>query len=277
MVVLPHRGTEARGGIQVIDRAVRILDAIGGDGSVTLTAICDQTRLPISTVSRIVDSLAAHGLVGRDAETRSYVLGPRLLALSTRVRRRPDLVRLARPVLEHLAAESREDCALSVLHGTHAVIVDRVDGPNPLKIIDVLAQPEPLYCGAFRKVLLAHQPPPWIDRYVASIRLVRFTPQTITSRKALRRELDEIRTRGYALSFGERLPDAGGVAAPVFGPGGEILAALFIVAPCSRIAGDRALELADLVVEAAREVTRRLTGERPVRPPHDRERRRRGR
>jgi DNA-binding IclR family transcriptional regulator len=266
--------TNERGKIQVIDRAVRILDTIGDNDGATLTAICGQTKLPISTVSRIVGSLSAHGLVGRGTDGRRYVLGPRLLALSSRVRSRPDLMRVARPVLERLSRESREDCALSVLHGTHAVIIDRVDGPNPLKIIDVLGQPEPLYCGAFRKVLLAHQHPEWIDRYLASIRLVRFTPQTITTRRALRRELEAIRTHGYALSFGERLPDAGGVAAPVFGLTDEILAALFIVAPCTRITGERPVQLATLVMAAAQEVTQRLRGEWPGRAEEDRERRR---
>jgi IclR family acetate operon transcriptional repressor len=265
-----------RTSIQVIDRAMHILAVIGDNGGATLTTIGERTRLPISTVSRIVDSLGAHGLVERDEGQRTWTLGPRLLALSTRVRPRRDLVKVARPVLERLAQESREDVALSVLQGTHAVIVDRVDGPNPLKIIDVLGQPEPLYCGAFRKVLLAYQPREWIDRHLEGIKLVQFTPSTITSKRALREELEGIRQRGYAVSSGERLPDAGGVAAPVFGLRDEIVAAVFIVAPATRITANQVPRLAPLVVSAAREVTGLLRGEIPVPASQARDRRRPG-
>lgn len=266
--------TSRRSSIQVIDRAVHVLDTVGDNGGATLTAICTRTRLPISTVSRIIDSLAEHGLIERGTDPRTYQLGPRLLLLSSRVRQRRDLGAIARPVLERLAKESQEDVALSVLRGTHAIIVDRVDGPNPLKIIEVLGQPEPLYCGAFRKVLLAYQPPEWIERYLASVRLVRFTPRTITSKRALREELEGIRTRGYALSFGERIPDAAGIAAPVFGLREEVAAAVFIVAPTSRLTQERVPGLASLVVEAAREVTALLHGNSALRPDAGKERRR---
>src|SRR5262245_55805145 len=172
--------------IQVIDRAVRILDVVSQGNGATLSAIGHETSLPISTVSRILDALAGHALVERAGDQRTYGLGRRFLTLSARIQQQSaDLIKLGRPLLERLAADSGEYVALSRVQGTHAVIVDRVDGPNPLKIIDVLAQPEPLYCGAFRKVLLAYQSREWIERYLSSIGFIRFTPNTITTRAAL--------------------------------------------------------------------------------------------
>jgi DNA-binding IclR family transcriptional regulator len=263
--------------IQVIDRAIRILDVVSQNGGATLSSIREETSLPISTVSRILDALATHALVERDGVQRTYSLGRRLLTLSSRIHQQAaDLIKLGRPLLERLAAESGEDVALSRLQGTHAMIVDRVDGPNPLKIIDVLGRPEPLYCGAFRKVLLAYQSSEWIEKYLASIRLVRFTANTIASKAALRRELERTREQGYALSFGERLPDAAGVAAPVFGVRGDLEAAVFIVAPTSRFTEARVPRLARLVVNTARTLTGLLRGEIPTGRDHSRERKRGG-
>jgi DNA-binding IclR family transcriptional regulator len=216
----------------------------------------------LSTVSRILDSLAGLAFVERDDDGRRYRLGRRLLTLSSGIRRQSsDLIKLARPLLEQLAAEAQEDVGLSRLQGNHAMIIDRADGPNNLKIIDVLGKPEPLYCGAFRKVLLAHQSPEWIEKYLGSLRLMRFSPHTLGTKTAIRQELERIRKRGLATSFGERIPDAAGVAAPVFGSAGEIEAALFIVVPTSRFGKTRASQLARLVVAAGRALTGRIRGE----------------
>jgi DNA-binding IclR family transcriptional regulator len=253
------------GNIQVIDRAVRILDAVSQNGAAKLSAIGAQVSLPLSTVSRILDSLAGHALVERDEDGRTYRLGRRLLTLSSGVRQRSaDLIRSAHPVLDQLAVASGEDVGLSRLQGVHAVIIDRAEGPNNLKIIDVLGKPEPLYCGAFRKVLLAYQSPEWIDRYLAMVKLIRFTPHTLTTKAVIREELARIRARGFASSFGERIPDAAGVAAPVRGATGEVEAAVFIVAPTSRFARATRSRLARQVVDAARALTARLRGETSV-------------
>jgi len=244
--------------IQVVDRAVSLLDAIADGGSGTLTSLGAETGLPVSTVARILESLGAHGLVERDGERRRYYLGARLITLSSAVKYRRELIALARPVLEWLSAESEEDTGLSALRGPHAVILDRVDGPKPLKIIDVMNLPVPLYCGAFRKVLVAHQPEEWIERYLATTRYVRFTRTTITSRQAFRKELAAIRARGY---FGEHVPDAGGVAAPVFGPRGDVQASVFVVGPITRITPQTVPRHARLVMDAARRLTGVLRGE----------------
>jgi DNA-binding IclR family transcriptional regulator len=173
----------------------------------------------------------------------------------------PRLLDVARPILERLSIESQEDAGISVLQGTHAVILDRVEGPHPLKIVEAMRQPIPLYCGAFRKVLLAYQPSPWIDEYIRSTKLIRFTARTIVSKSSLRHELQTIRERGYASSYGEFLADSAGVAAPVFGPRDEIQAALFIWGPYSRMNERAETRLANIMIHAAAEVTKLGRGE----------------
>jgi IclR family KDG regulon transcriptional repressor len=144
--------------IQVLDRAIRILDVLGESGVAPLTSLSAEVGLPLSTASRIVNSLMAHGFVDQDPATRAYRLGVRLLFLGSRIHSPPRLLEVSRPVMERLAAKTGEDASLSALQGTYAVILDRVEGPNPLKIVEAMRQPVPLHCGAFRKLLLAYQP-----------------------------------------------------------------------------------------------------------------------
>jgi DNA-binding IclR family transcriptional regulator len=138
-----------------------------------------------------------------------------------------------------------------------------VEGSQPLKIVGEMRQPVPLHCGAFRKVLLAHQKPEWIEEYIGSLKPIKFTPRTITSKAVLQRELAAIRARGYAVSYGEYLRDSGGVAAPVFGEREELEAALFIWGPYARLNENTTDRYARIVVDAASTLTRLFRGQRP--------------
>jgi DNA-binding IclR family transcriptional regulator len=249
--------------IQVLDRAIRILDVLGESGVTPLTTLSIKVGLPLSTASRIVSSLMEHGFVDQDPATRAYRLGTRLLFLGSRINSPPRLLEVARPVMERLAARTGEDASLSTLQGTYAVILDRVEGPNPLKIVEAMRQPVPLHCGAFRKLLLAHQPPAWVDEYISSIKLQRYTPRTLTRKSAILQELATTRARGYALSYGEYLIDSGGIAAPVFDYRNELQAALFIWGPYSRLNETTSGRLIPHVVESAAELTK-LLGGRPA-------------
>jgi DNA-binding IclR family transcriptional regulator len=248
--------------IQVLDRAIRILDVLGESGIAPLTSLSAEVGLPLSTASRIVNSLMAHGFVDQDPATRAYRLGARLLFLGSRISP-PRLLEVSRPVMERLAAKTGEDASLSALQGTYAVILDRVEGPNPLKIVAAMRQPVPLHCGAFRKLLLSYQPQAWIRQYVNSIKLERYTPRTLTRKAAILKELAVTRRRGYALSYGEYLIDSGGIAAPVFDYRNELQAALFIWGPYSRLNETTSSSLIPHVVAAAAELTR-LLGGRPA-------------
>jgi IclR family transcriptional regulator, KDG regulon repressor len=249
--------------IQVLDRAVKILEVLGEYGVTPLTTLSAKVELPLSTVSRIVSSLTAHGFVDQDQTTRAYRLGTRLLFLGSRIHSPPRLLEVARPIMERLAAKTGEDASISALQGTYAVMLDRVEGPNPLKIVEAMREPVPLHCGAFRKVLLAYQPQQWIYEYVNSIKLEKYTPRTLTRKSAILQELALTRTRGYALSYGEYLIDSGGIAAPVFDHRNELQAALFIWGPYSRLNETTSSKLTPHVVESAAVLTKLLGGSPP--------------
>src|SRR5205807_6533208 len=81
---------------------------------------------------------------------------------------------------------------------------------------------------------LPYQDPPWIDAYIGSTRLEPLTPRTITDPKELRERLATIRREGFAISLGETVPGAAGIAAPIFNADGSVTAGLLIGAPLDR-------------------------------------------
>lgn len=249
--------------VQLVSKIARILDTIHEVELPTLKAISLAADLPVSTTSRLLGSMQQVGLIERNELTKVYGLGPLFLRLTASKRRRRDIAAILHPLLESLCEETGEDAALSALQGQIAVIIDRVEGHHALKIIDKLSKPELLYVGAFRKVLLSFQSDDWIHQYISATPFVRFTPQTITSGRRLWEEIRKIRSQGYATSFGERIPEAAGVAAAVFDHEGNIRAAVQIAGPLARIKGSTVQTFIRPVVETAEKATTALAGSWP--------------
>lgn len=156
-----------------------------------------------------------------------------------------------------LARESGEDAGLAVLRGDHAVIIDWVYGPHPLKIIEPFSETVTLNC-AFRKVLLAFQGDKWVKAYIQGTDFPRYTPYTVTDPDRIWDEVQAIRRQRRAISRAENIADAGSVAAPVFAATGEIVATVFVTCPLSRFADEDVGRLAGSVDVAGREISGRL-------------------
>src|SRR4029079_15963692 len=93
----------------------------------------------------------------------------------------------------------------------------------------------PLYVSAGGQMLLAYQDPGWADSYIRATRLDKLTERTITAPEALRERLAAIRRDGFAISTGETVPGAAGVAAPIFNADGSVTAGLLIAEPRHRV------------------------------------------
>ena len=108
-------------------------------------------------------------------------------------------------------------------------------------------------------MLLSALPDEHLDElYKESKKLPKMTANSITSKKALIKELKAIRKRGYAYDDCESNEDARCVAAPVYDQNNTICAAMSITVPVTRMNSDRREELAGIVKEGAKELSQRL-------------------
>jgi len=238
-------GTEALGSaegratrsetVAVVERAARVLSLFAESPRRTLgvTEIAQALGLSKTVVHRILTSLRAQGFVELEEPARRYRLGPKTLLLGLAYLERIDVRDLARPVLEELSERFEETATLSVRSGGTRVYVDQVTPKRDIKMVVPLGRPFPLHAGASSKVLLAFLPDDEREAYLAGT-LAQLTPLTVTDVATLTEELEEVRLRGWAASYGERQEGAGSVAAPILDHDGIPVASMSVCGPVER-------------------------------------------
>ena len=138
----------------------------------------------------------------------------------------------ARPVLRQLVEKTGYTASLAVWEGEHVVPVAIEKGAAPLIVNSNLGAPVPLHASALGKAMLAFKGKNEVD-LLQNLKLYGFTPNTITSLQELRKELNAIKQRGYALDREEYLPGVRCIAFPVFDDNQRCIAAVSLSYPAT--------------------------------------------
>ncbi len=240
--------------IQVIDRAVQLLDALSQyDQAVSLKYLAADTGLHPTTAFRILGSLITHGLVEKD-KSGDYRLGTRLLGWAEKVRGRMDIRAEARPIMEWLRDQVGETVNLTVREGDEVVYVERVTGSRAIRVEQVIGSRAPLHVTAVGKLMLADLGGQACHDYAKRTKLPKFTDNTLVTQKALVAEVESAQANGYALDNEEAELGVGCIGVVIRDAGGSVVAGLSISAPIER----RQNAWIDWVKEAGERISRRL-------------------
>jgi DNA-binding IclR family transcriptional regulator len=247
-------GTRDRGGVQVIERATRILRALKGQpAGLSLSEISAHVGLARSTVHRLVAALEAERLVIPASPNGRYRLGPTLTTLGLAAQR--DIALEVHPFLVRLSQEVDETVDLAVLEREHVLFVDQVGAPHRLRAVSALGSTFPAYCTANGKALLAELS----NDHVAMLlpkRLERLTPNTTTQRDRLLMELEEVRSTGVAYDREEHTIGICAVGTVIRDPHQQ-LAAITLPLPAQRFYGNEE-RLVTALLKSARQIKRSL-------------------
>ncbi|RXS88395.1 IclR family transcriptional regulator [Streptomyces sp. TM32] len=255
---VPLGGTALEGGTTVADRVCDVLLLFTqGSTELGVSEIARRLELPKSVVHRILRSLSSRELIRHTRDGRSYQLGPAAALLGARAWAALDVHAAARPVLRRLRDETGETTTLSQLVGAERTYVEQFESRREVKMTVALGVRHSLHAGASGKAMLAHLDPAEQERVLA-VPLRSLTPAPVTDTDLLRTELAEIARRGSAISLGERLPEAGAIAAPILLPTGEVFGAISLCGPLGRFDPDTVRRYEPMVRAAATEICRAL-------------------
>jgi DNA-binding IclR family transcriptional regulator len=241
-----------------IERALDMLRLFARSEQTTLgvTEIATELGLSKAVVHRMLSSCCSRGFLELDEATHRYRLGPEILMLGLSHLDRIDVRSLGRETLHALVAATNETATLSIKVGSTRVYIDQVTPDRDVKMVVRLGRPFPLHAGASSKVLLAFLPAEQRHAYLET-HLGALTPNTITDPDRLYKELEAIRSSGFAVSFGERDASAGSVAAPIFGHEGTLVAVISVSGPSERF-GAEVEQASQVLLHATRELSQRL-------------------
>jgi DNA-binding IclR family transcriptional regulator len=247
-----------------VERALSILEAVAArPEGMTNSEISRRLEIPKSSASYILRVLERRGYLWREPGSHRYRLGLELMTLARGVEAGQDMRQAAIPVLRQLADRSRLTAHLGVIEQGQAVYVEKADGPGLIKVNTWPGRRTDAHSTSIGKAIAAFLSDEELEAIARERGLARRTPKTLTSLARLRRDLEQVRARGYAVDDEENNPGVRCVAAPIFDASGRVVASVNVTGTTSQI-GDAALpKVADLVRDAARRISQRM-GYRPA-------------
>jgi IclR family pca regulon transcriptional regulator len=225
---------------QSLERGLAILSCFTPEQPLLgIADIAELLGMSRSTTHRYVVTLVALGYLKQGA-SRKYRLGLRVTNLGMSALNSTGLREHAHPYLVELRERTSYTASLAVLDGSEIVYVDLARslrrGRSEIALGLAPGSRLPAHCTAMGKLLLANLPEREQSELLASMKLPKRGPNTITSKTALRDKLDEIREESFAVNDEELAPDLYSIAAPVRNDAREVIAAVNLAADSSMIA-----------------------------------------
>ncbi len=248
---------------QSLERGLAILSCFTPKRPVLgIADIADELGMSRSTTHRYVITLLALGYLEQGA-SRKYRLGLRVTDLGMSALNSTGLREHAQPYLEELRQRTSYSIGLAVLDGPEILYVDHARsfrrGPGQTGLDVRIGSRLPAYCTAMGKLLLANLPDGDQRELLGSLKLSKSGPNTITSKKALREELDEVLDANFAVDDEELAKDLYSIAAPVRNEARQVVAAVDIAVPSSSISlGELVDALGPHLVSTADRISARL-------------------
>lgn len=220
--------------VQSVDRALQILEILGDKGECGVTEIATELNIHKSTASRLLASLLSRQLVEQLSDRGRYRLGIGLVRLAGTVSSNLGPVVGSRAITRELADKYGETVNIAVLDENKVLYVDQVAGSHIMTMSSWLGQIVPVYVTATGKVLVA-----WLDdkkrKSTFPAKFEKLAKNSITSASLFEKELAKVRERGYAIADEEMEDSFTAVAAPIRDSHQDVVAAVVVSGPTSRM------------------------------------------
>ncbi|MBV2145100.1 IclR family transcriptional regulator [Falsochrobactrum sp. TDYN1] len=210
-----------------LEKGLSVLQAFNdGRPSLTLTQVAAVTGLEKSAAQRFTATLVALGYLQKDQTTRQYSLTSRVLQLSANYLRCHVLLERATPYMLEWNSRIGEAVNLAEMDGADVIFLVRYRSRNVVGPALVAGSKFPWYISALGQAMVAYKPAGERNRILAATNPVSYASQTLTTREALEKRLETIRTDRFALTHRESFETEISLAAPIFGPSGDVVAAV---------------------------------------------------
>jgi len=231
----PGRAKEGSQRLSSVATAIELLNVFSEDEvEFGISTLAKRLGVAKSTAHRLATTLTSEGLLEQDRASGKYRLGLALFRLGTLVRRRMNVSEVARPHLFSLRQTTNETVHLAILDGSDIMYVYFLESTQAIRMRSDLGLRKPAHCTAEGQAILAFSPPETVEALIRNPLHAR-TPHTITTPEGLIKALDAVRQRGCAIEDEESEIGVRCVAAPIRNDAAEVVAAVGVAGPVSRL------------------------------------------
>lgn len=255
----PQELDTSRYHIPNLDRALTVLELLADHvEGLGLSEIVRELGISKNSVFRITQTLLDRGYLQKDDGSKRFALSAKLLSLGYHAVSETNLVEKSLDILRQLRDTLKETVLIGTLIENELVVLEQVLGLHPFKFMLDIGMHAPVHCNAPGKCLLAYLPEESQAKILSRMQLKKYTAHTITTRKALTRELKQIVQQGYAVDLAEQVEGVHCISAPVLDRRKFPVAAIWATGPCDRMPEESFTKVAPIVREHANLISHRL-------------------
>ncbi len=244
--------------VKPVAKALHVLEFVAEEGrELTLTEIAFHVHQPKTTVFRYLQTLRAAGFISYDPKSDRYRTGIRLWALN-RAGGRNALCDTAIETMRRLRDRFNETVNLGEIEGKDIVYLEIVESRRSLRMEAKIGARDPIYTTALGKAILSGMEEARWDDHLPEVLESRLGAHTL-NHSDFYKELRHAAKLGFAVDRSENEEGAFCVAAPILQPKGNVVAAISVSAPDSRITPGLERQIAEAAVGAATEISIRLS------------------
>ena len=227
----------------------------------TLEEISEHSSVAKTTAFRLLASLEEFGYIRKtQKESKTYYsLGYAFLEKGHMVSKHMDIREIARDEMRELRDRSGLTIQLAIQDDNHALYVEQFESWSPVRVYPSIGRRVPLYSAACPRVLLAYLPEAEQQKIISQFDYEEFTSNTIHDEEALKKNLIEIREKGYSMSRGELLLGTVALAVPVVNPVTNTLIASLSVIGLDSHFTDHLEEYIQMLKESSNRISQKLS------------------
>lgn len=246
--------------VHSLERGLELIELLSETSvPISLTEISNKANFNLSTSHRILDSLKSRGYVRQDPETNNYCLSLKLIELANKVGWQRLFREEARPIVKELAEKTRQTSYIIVLDNDEALCLERIDG-NPhirLAVLEIGGR-MPMNLGAGPRLLMAFLTEEDQNRIIKKKGLVAWTTKSIANPLLLKKDLQDIREKGYSFSDQDVTEGVSAIGCPVKNLDNEVIAAITVAGISSYFTEKNFLFIVEEIRRAADSLSRKI-------------------
>lgn len=247
----------AKATLQTVDRALQLVEILAEHPTgMQPKEIEEVLELNKVTVHRLLATLENRGFIERMGN--AYVIGLKLVELSSMKLSNVELKTEAAPYLRELVSRLGLPVQMAILEGTEAIFIDKIESRNSFRMYSQIGKRIPLYASGVGKVLLLQVSDEEIRQKLETVEFTAFTPKTLTNVESVIEAVKVARKKGYAIDDEEHEEGIFCVAAPIYDYRDKVIAAISVGDVNKQFVKGTNAKQIELIKETAKKISKRL-------------------